>query len=90
MKAGESAALLGESGVGKTTLINLIAGLDSVDTGEVIVDDINISNLSDSALTEFRRNKLGLIFQKFHLVPSLNSWDNSALQARLGQRFDPR
>jgi putative ABC transport system ATP-binding protein len=89
MKAGESAALLGESGVGKTTLINLIAGLDSVDTGEVIVDDINISSLSDSALTDFRRNKLGLIFQKFHLVPSLNSWDNSALQARLGQRFDP-
>jgi len=89
MKPSESAALLGESGVGKTTVINLIAGLDSADSGEVIVDDINIGSLKDSSLTEFRRKKLGLIFQKFHLVPSLNSWDNAALQARLGQRFDP-
>ena len=89
MKANESAALLGESGVGKTTVINLIAGLDSVDSGEVIVDDISIRRLSDSSLAEFRRKKLGLIFQKFHLLPSLDSWDNAALQARLGQRFDP-
>ena len=89
MSANESAALLGESGVGKTTVINLIAGLDSADSGEVIVDDIKIRRLSDSSLAEFRRKKLGLIFQKFHLIPSLDSWDNAALQARLGQRFDP-
>lgn len=89
MTANESAALLGESGVGKTTVINLIAGLDSADSGEVIVDDISIRRLSDSSLAEFRRKKLGLIFQKFHLIPSLDSWDNAALQARLGQRFDP-
>lgn len=88
MTANESAALLGESGVGKTTVINLIAGLDSADSGEVIVDDMSISRLSDSSLAEFRRKKLGLIFQKFHLIPSLDSWDNAALQARLGQRFD--
>ena len=66
MSANESAALLGESGVGKTTVINLIAGLDSADSGEVIVDDISIRRLSDSSLAEFRRKKLGLIFQKFH------------------------
>ena len=89
MRTNESAALLGESGVGKTTVINLIAGLDSADSGEVIVDDTSISGLSDSSLAEFRRKKLGLIFQKFHLIPSLDSWDNAALQARLGQRFDP-
>ena len=89
MRTNESAALLGESGVGKTTVINLIAGLDSADSGEVIVDDMSISRLSDSSLAEFRRKKLGLIFQKFHLIPSLDSWDNAALQARLGQRFDP-
>lgn len=89
MSANESAALLGESGVGKTTVINLIAGLDSADSGEVIVDDISIRRLSDSSLAEFRRKKLGLIFQKFHLIPSLDSWDNAALQARLGQCFDP-
>ena len=89
MTANESAALLGESGVGKTTVINLIAGLDSADSGEVIVDGMSISRLSDSSLAEFRRKKLGLIFQKFHLIPSLDSWDNAALQARLSQRFDP-
>ena len=55
----------------------------------MIVDDISIRRLSDSSLAEFRRKKLGLIFQKFHLIPSLDSWDNAALQARLGQRFDP-
>lgn len=85
---GENAALLGESGVGKTTLINIIAGLDTADTGEVFVADTNIASLSDTSLAKFRREKLGLIFQRFHLVSSLNAWDNAALQARLGQRFD--
>ena len=88
LEAGESAALLGESGVGKTTLLNIIAGLDSAESGEVIIDGIDIRRLSQSNLTNFRRDRLGLIFQRFHLVPSLSVWDNAALQARLGQCFD--
>ena len=86
--SGESAALMGESGAGKTTLMNIIAGLDSVDSGEVLVDDVRIDLLNQSELTAFRRNHIGLIFQKFHLVPSLSAWDNAALQARLAGAFD--
>ena len=88
LEAGESAALSGESGVGKTTLLNIIAGLDGAESGEVIIDGIDIRGLSQSNLANFRRDRLGLIFQRFHLVPSLNAWDNAALQARLGQCFD--
>ena len=88
MGAGESAALMGESGAGKTTLMNITAGLDVVDSGEVLVDDVQIDRLSQAELTAFRRKHIGLIFQKFHLVPSLSAWDNAALQARLAGVFD--
>ena len=79
---------MGESGAGKTTLMNIIAGLDTVDSGEVLVDDVRIDRLNQAELTAFRRNHIGLIFQKFHLVPSLSAWDNAALQARLAGAFD--
>ena len=86
--SGESAALMGESGAGKTTLMNIIAGLDKADSGEVLVDDVRIDRLNQAELTAFRRDHMGLIFQKFHLVPSLSAWDNAALQARLAGAFD--
>ena len=85
---GESVALMGESGAGKTTLMHIIAGLDTLDAGEVWVDGVQITELSQSELTAFRRTYIGLIFQKFHLVPSLSAWDNAALQARLAGVFD--
>ena len=66
--SGESAALMGESGAGKTTLMNIIAGLDTVDSGEVLGDDERIELQNQSELTAFRRNHIGLIFQKFHLI----------------------
>ena len=88
MGVGENAALMGESGAGKTTLMNIIAGLDTVDGGEVWVDTVQISELSQATLTAFRRNHIGLIYQKFHLVPALSAWDNAALQARLAGAFD--
>ena len=88
LDAGHNAALMGESGAGKTTLMNIIAGLDHVDSGDVRVGGQSLTTLSSSALTDFRRRALGLIFQKFHLVPSLSAWDNAALQARLAGVFD--
>lgn len=88
LDAGHNAALMGESGAGKTTLMNIIAGLDHVDSGDVRVGGQSLTTLSASALTDFRRRALGLIFQKFHLVPSLSAWDNAALQARLAGVFD--
>ena len=85
---GANTALMGESGAGKTTIMNIIAGLDSVDNGSVTVNGINLSSVSDRELTDYRRIHLGLIFQKFHLVPTLDVWDNAALQARLAGCFD--
>jgi putative ABC transport system ATP-binding protein len=88
LASGESAALMGESGAGKTTLMNMIAGLDEADSGEVLVDGVHIDRLGQAELTAFRRNHIGLIFQRFHLIPSLSAWDNAALQARLAGVFD--
>jgi putative ABC transport system ATP-binding protein len=86
--AGESVALTGESGSGKSTLLHLIAGLDDADSGEVWIADAQVSGLSDVARAALRRQQLGLVFQQFNLVPSLNVADNLALQARLARRHD--
>jgi putative ABC transport system ATP-binding protein len=86
--SGESVALTGESGSGKSTLLHLIAGLDEVDSGEVWIGDAPVSGFSDSARAKLRRLQLGLVFQQFNLVPSLNVADNLALQARLAGRHD--
>ena len=86
--AGESVALTGDSGSGKSTLLHLIAGLDDADSGEVWIADAQVSGLSDVARAALRRQQLGLVFQQFNLVPSLNVADNLALQARLAGRHD--
>ncbi|MDB5567875.1 MAG: transporter related [Tardiphaga sp.] len=86
--AGESVALTGESGSGKSTLLHLIAGLDQADSGEVKLEDVLISNLSDSGRAMLRRDRLGLVFQQFNLIPSLSVADNLAFQARISGRHD--
>jgi putative ABC transport system ATP-binding protein len=88
LEPGETAALLGESGSGKTTLLNLISGLDQPDGGEILVDSESTQQFSDAAWNELRRTKLGLVFQQYHLVPTLNVEDNLKLQARLAGKLD--
>src|SRR6201987_2645716 len=87
--AGERVALTGESGSGKSTLLHLIAGLDAADGGEIIVGDACITKLSDAPRASLGRDRLGLVFQQFNLVPSLSVADNLAFQARLASRHDP-
>jgi putative ABC transport system ATP-binding protein len=87
--AGESVALTGESGSGKSTLLHLIAGLDQADSGEIWFGRSLVSKMSDGHLAELRRNKIGLVFQQFNLIPSLKVTDNLAFQARIAGRFDP-
>ena len=79
LEAGEYVAIMGESGVGKSTLLNIIAGLDAPDSGEVVVDGVAISRLDDDAATRLRREKFGFIFQAFHILPHLNLRQNVAL-----------
>ncbi|CAN5201962.1 ABC transporter ATP-binding protein [soil metagenome] len=88
LAAGESVALTGESGSGKSTLLHLIAGLDKADSGEIVLDGKLVSGLSDSARAEMRRDRLGLVFQQFNLIPSLQVGDNLAFQARIAGRFN--
>jgi putative ABC transport system ATP-binding protein len=86
---GESVALTGESGSGKSTLLHLIAGLDDPDGGEVALDGAVLSRLSESGRALIRRDRFGLVFQQFNLIPSLKVDDNLAFQARIAGRFDP-
>ena len=88
VRAGESVALTGESGSGKSTLLHLIAGLDRADGGEIVLADIPISDLNDAGLAAWRRDRLGLVFQQFNLIPSLNVRDNLAFQSRIAGRHD--
>src|SRR5688572_25213317 len=81
--AGEYVAIMGESGTGKSTLLNLIAGLDVPDSGRIVVDGQDLSALDDAARTRLRRAKMGFIFQAFHLLPHLSVERNVALPLAL-------
>ncbi|MDR3483123.1 MAG: ABC transporter ATP-binding protein [Burkholderiaceae bacterium] len=79
LREGEYVAIMGESGVGKSTLLNLIAGLDSQDSGEILIDGVAMSSQGDDAATRLRRQKFGFIFQAFHVLPHLTLLQNVAL-----------
>jgi putative ABC transport system ATP-binding protein len=81
--AGERVALQGESGVGKSTLLNLIAGLDTPDAGTIEIAGQRIDTLSASERTRFRRAKLGFVFQAFHLLPHLDALQNTMIPLML-------
>jgi putative ABC transport system ATP-binding protein len=86
--AGEFVAILGESGVGKSTLLNCIAGLDTVDTGKVKMDGTVITSLPEEQQALFRRDHLGFIFQAFHVLPHLSVAQNVGLPLLLQGKPD--
>ena len=88
LDAGESLALTGESGSGKSTLLHLAGGLDRPDSGVIGFAGRDIARLGDRELAAFRRVSVGLVFQQFNLIPSLDVAANLGFQARLGDRFD--
>ena len=83
LHAGEYVAVMGESGIGKSTLLNLIAGLDSADSGSIKLGAIELTTLDDDALTLLRRAQMGFVFQAFHILPYLNVFQNVALPLSL-------
>jgi len=83
LKPGEYVAVMGESGIGKSTLLNLIAGLDRPDSGEVLLDGVELSSLSDDEATLLRRKYMGFVFQAFHILPYLTVAQNVALPLEL-------
>ena len=79
VEAGEWIAIMGPSGSGKTTLINILGGLDTPTSGQAIVDGTDVARLDEAGLTRFRAEKIGFIFQQFHLVPYLTAVENVML-----------
>ena len=79
VEAGEYVAILGESGVGKSTLLNIIAGLELPDAGEVVFEDLPLQRLDDDARTRLRRDRFGFVFQAFHVLPHLTVEQNVGL-----------
>jgi putative ABC transport system ATP-binding protein len=73
---GQFVAVVGPSGSGKSTLLGLIAGLDAPTSGSVIIDDVDITTLDEDALARLRGEKIGFVFQFFHLIPSLTAYEN--------------
>lgn len=90
LEPGQSVALMGESGSGKSTLLHLIAGLDRVDSGHILVDGLPLPSDNEAALAHWRRQYIGLVFQQFNLLSSMDVGSNLAFQARLADRYDPR
>lgn len=81
--AGELVAIVGESGVGKSTLLNILAGLDRADAGDVAIEGQALSALDDKALTRLRRERIGFVFQAFHVLPYLTLRQNVGLPLAL-------
>jgi putative ABC transport system ATP-binding protein len=88
LAAGASLALTGESGSGKSTLLHLAGALDGPDSGAISVGGVALAGLDDAGLAEVRRDRIGIIFQQFNLIPSLSVAANIGFQARLAGRFD--
>ncbi|PTM90137.1 ABC transporter ATP-binding protein [Mycoplana dimorpha] len=86
---GESLALTGESGSGKSTVLHLAGGLDKPDSGTILVNGRDITKLDDVGRADFRRTDVGVIFQQFNLIPSLDVRANVSFHAKLARRFDP-
>jgi len=85
IQSGEIVAIVGQSGSGKSTLLTLLAGLDHADDGKIEVSNIDITNMNQKQLTEFRGKKIGIVFQQFHLLGHLKAIENVALPLEISK-----
>ena len=87
---GDFLAVVGPSGSGKSTLLGLIAGLDAPTSGQVLIDGVDITRLGEDELARLRGDKIGFVFQFFHLIPSLTAYENVAVPMEIAGAADPR
>lgn len=83
IEKGEVAVILGPSGAGKSTVLNILGGMDSCDSGQIIIDGVDIAHFSDHQLTTYRRNDVGFVFQFYNLVPNLTAKENVELASQI-------
>jgi putative ABC transport system ATP-binding protein len=88
IRSGEFVAIVGPSGSGKSTMLGLVAGLDAPSTGQILIDGTDITRLSEDALAKLRGEKIGFVFQFFHLVPSLTAFENVLVPMEIARRKD--
>jgi putative ABC transport system ATP-binding protein len=87
--SGQFVAVVGPSGSGKSTLLGLLAGLDAPTTGQILIDGVDITRLNEDGLAKLRGDKIGFVFQFFHLVPSLTAFENVLIPMEIAGRRDP-
>src|SRR6266571_2691481 len=87
---GQFIAIVGPSGSGKSTLLGLISGLDAPSSGAVLIDGVDITRLGEDDLARLRGEKIGFVFQFFHLIPSLTAFENVAVPMEIAGTFDVR
>ena len=87
---GEFLSIVGPSGSGKSTMLGLIAGLDAPSSGDVLIDDVNITRLDEDGQARLRGEKIGFVFQFFHLIPSLTAYENVAVPMEIAGVADPQ
>jgi len=87
--AGETVGILGRSGAGKSSLLAIVAGIERATAGEVEVGGLRLDRMSEDELALFRRERVGILFQAFHLVPTMTAVENVALPLELARRADP-
>jgi putative ABC transport system ATP-binding protein len=85
---GEAVGLVGPSGSGKSTLLMTLAGLERADSGKVVIDGQDLSSLNEDGLARFRGRRIGIVFQSFHLIPTMTALENVAVPLELGGRED--
>jgi putative ABC transport system ATP-binding protein len=90
IESGQTVAITGPSGSGKSTLLGLLAGLDTPNTGRVLIDGVNITALGEEGLARLRGEKIGIVFQFFHLIPSLTAMENVLVPMELAGLSDAR
>jgi putative ABC transport system ATP-binding protein len=90
IRRGQFVAVVGPSGSGKSTLLGLIAGLDAPTSGDVLIDGVNITRLTEDALAKLRGDKVGFVFQFFHLIPSLTAYENVSVPMEIAGAPDAR
>lgn len=88
IKAGEFTVVLGPSGSGKSTMLNMLGGMDRPTSGQILINDEDISSLSEKKLTDYRRKNVGFVFQFYNLVENLTTYENVGIAANLNGNID--